>query len=172
MNKFIEIKGKRNIDKIDKIENPQRKECLNWELSDDFFTYKKQIEIINKLYLEDNFERDIFFKKEINKKITGYKFQDIKKKLIDISKLISLDQTIEKIMVAKLECFYCKDKCELVYKDIFAKKQWTLDRINNNQGHNWDNVVISCLECNIKRGDMDSERFKRGKQIKIVKKQF
>jgi len=28
------------------------------------------------------------------------------------------------------------------------------------------------LECNIKRGDMDSERFKRGKEIKIVRKQF
>ena len=106
------------------------------------------------------------------RKLTGYKYQDIKKKTINISKFISLEQTIEKIMEIKLYCFYCKEKCELIYKDIFAKKQWTLDRINNNQGHNWDNVVISCLECNIKRGDMDSERFKRGKQIQIVRKQF
>jgi len=170
--KSIEITGKRNIDKIDKIDNPQRKECLNWELSEDYFTYKKQIEIINKLYLEDPFEKNDFFKNEINKKLTGYKYQDIKKKTINISKFISLEQTIEKLMEIKLYCFYCKEKCELIYKDIFAKKQWTLDRINNIQGHNWDNVVISCLECNIKRGDMDSERFKRGKQIQIVRKQF
>ncbi len=57
-------------------------------------------------------------------------------------------------------------------KNIFEKKQWTLDRINNNEGHNHDNVVISCLDCNIKRGDMDSERFKKGKEIRIVRKQY
>mgnify|MGYP006446551527 CR=1 FL=1 len=107
----------------------------------------------------------------INNLIT-INFENVGKKTINISKFISLEQTIEKIMEIKLYCFYCKEKCELIYKDIFAKKQWTLDRINNNQGHNWDNVVISCLECNIKRGDMDSERFKRGKQIQIVRKQF
>jgi 5-methylcytosine-specific restriction endonuclease McrA len=75
-------------------------------------------------------------------------------------------------MLSKLKCFYCKETCHLLYQNIFEKKQWTLDRINNNQGHNTDNVVIACLECNIKRGDMDSERFKRGKEIKIVRKQF
>ena len=47
-----------------------------------------------------------------------------------------------------------------------------LDRINNNLGHNNDNVVISCYECNIKRGTMDYERFKKGKEIKIVRKSF
>ena len=96
----------------------------------------------------------------------------MQKKLIDLNKLISLDQTIELLVVSKLKCFYCKDKCSLLYKNIFEKKQWTLDRINNNEGHNHDNVVISCLDCNIKRGDMDSERFKKGKEIRIVRKQY
>lgn len=170
--KSIEIKGKRNIDKIENVENPRRKDSLHWKLSDDFFSNRKQIEIINSLYLENSFENDIFIRKEINKKITGYKNQDIKKKLIDLTKLISLDDTIEKLMLSKLKCFYCKENCHLLYQNIFEKKQWTLDRINNNQGHNTDNVVIACLECNIKRGNMDSERFKRGKEIKIVRKQF
>jgi hypothetical protein len=31
-----------------------------------------------------------------------------------------------------------------------------------------DNVVISCLECNLKKGTMDSERFKYGKQIGLT----
>ena len=170
--KSIEIKGKRNIDKIENVENPRRKDSLHWKFPDDFFSNRKQVEIINNLYLENSFEHDIFIKKEINKKITGYKYQDIKKKLIDLTKLISLNDTIEKLMLSKLKCFYCKETCHLLYQNIFEKKQWTLDRINNKQGHNTDNVVISCLECNIKRGDMDSERFKRGKEIKIVRKQF
>lgn len=92
--------------------------------------------------------------------------------MFDLNAFISLDQTIEKLVLSKLKCFYCKERCELLYKNVFAKKQWTLDRIDNDYGHNHNNVVICCLECNIKRGDMDSERFKRGKEIKIVRKLF
>ena len=91
---------------------------------------------------------------------------------MDTLNIISLEQTIEKLTVSKLTCYYCRDKCLLLYKDTLSKKQWTLDRIVNDKGHNHDNVVICCLECNVKRGDMDSERFKRGKQIKFVRKLF
>jgi len=170
--KTIIITGKRNIDKIQKIDIPLRKDTMKLDLNDSYYTYNKQIEILNKLYLEENQECETMLKREISKKITGYRSQDIQKKIIDLIKLISLDQTIELLLISKLKCFYCNDKCELLYKTIFAKKQWTLDRIDNNQGHNHDNVVICCLDCNVKRGNMDSDRFKRGKEIKIVRKQF
>ena len=100
------------------------------------------------------------------------KIKIFKKNIFDLNYFISLNQTIEKLVGSKLKCFYCNEKCELIYKDNFAKKQWTLDRIDNDMGHNESNVVICCLECNIKRGNMDSERFKKGKDIKIVRKQF
>jgi hypothetical protein len=170
----IDITGKRNIDKIQNVKNPLRKETIKWKLDDSYFTYNKQIQIINSLYLnqEQNQEQDILAKREISKKITGYKSQDIQKELLDLNGLISLDQTIEKLMISKLKCFYCKENCELLYKNTLAKKQWTLDRINNDYGHNHDNVVICCLECNIKKGEMDSDRFKQGKDIKIIRKLF
>jgi 5-methylcytosine-specific restriction endonuclease McrA len=170
--KSINITGKRNIDKINKVERPERKDTQSWNFDESFYTYTKQIEIVNNMYLDNSQEHEIILKREIEKKIRGYRNQDMQKKLIDLNKLISLDQTIELLVVSKLKCFYCKDKCSLLYKNIFEKKQWTLDRINNNEGHNHDNVVISCLDCNIKRGDMDSERFKKGKEIRIVRKQY
>lgn len=170
--KTIDITGKRNIDKINKTENPIRQDSIKMDIDDIYYTYNKQIEVINKLYLDEEQEMSQVFKREIKKKIMGYRNQDFKKKLIDLNMLISLEQTIDLLMRSKLKCFYCNDLCELVYKTIFSKKQWTLDRINNNNGHNYDNVVISCLECNVKRGNMDSERFKRGKNIKIVRKQY
>ena len=111
-------------------------------------------------------------KREIKKKINGYEKQDIQNNIHDKTNLISLTQTIEKLVISKLKCFYCKEQCELLYTRVFSKKQWTLDRINNAMGHNHDNVVICCLDCNVKRGNMDSNRFKRGKEIKIVRKQF
>ena len=168
----IDITGKRNIDKIRNIKNPERKETIKWNLDDSYFTYNKQIQIINSLYLNQEPEQNILAKREISKKINGYKSQDIQKELLDLNRLISLDQTIEKLMVSKLKCFYCKENCELLYKNTLAKKQWTLDRLNNEYGHNHDNVVICCLECNIKKGEMDSDRFKQGKDIKIIRKLF
>ena len=57
-----------------------------------------------------------------------------------------------------------------MYENVREKKQWTLDRLDNEQGHNKDNVVICCLECNIKRGTLDDEKFKFSKQMKIIKK--
>ena len=170
--KSIEITGKRNIDSLLNIKKPQRKDVTNWNMDVSYFTYLKQIQIINSLYLEQTIEHHILVKREITKKINGYKKQDIQKTLFDKDKIISLEQVIEILMESKLKCFYCHDNCELLYKDVLSKKQWTLDRISNNLGHNYDNVVVSCLECNVKRGDMDSQRFKRGKEIKIVRKQF
>ena len=170
--KSIDIVGKRNIDKIQKIQEPVRKDTVTWNLNDSCYTYPRQLQLINMLYLEQdtNIEGYMLLKREINKKLKGYKNQDIQKELFDLNGFISLDQCVEKLVLSKLKCFYCKEKCELLYKNVFAKKQWTLDRIDNDSGHNCDNVVICCLECNIKRGDMDSERFKRGKEIKIVRK--
>jgi hypothetical protein len=168
----IDITGKRNIDKIQNVKNPERKETIKWKLDDSYFTYNKQIQIINSLYLNQEQEQDILAKREISKKINGYKSQDVQKNLLDLNMLISLDQTIEKLMLSKLKCFYCKENCELLYKNTLAKKQWTLDRLNNEYGHNYDNVVICCLECNIKKGEMDSDRFKQGKEIKIIRKLF
>jgi RNase P subunit RPR2 len=124
------------------------------------------------MYLNESQDHEVLLKREMIKKINGYKNQDIQKNLINLIKLISLDQVVELLLISRLKCFYCKDNCNLLYKNVFAKKQWTLDRIDNSQGHNHDNVVICCLECNVKRGNMDSDRFKRGKEIKIVRKQF
>lgn len=38
----------------------------------------------------------------------------------------------------------------LLYKLVREPKQWTLDRIDNEYGHCVDNIVLSCLECNLK----------------------
>lgn len=168
--KSIKITGKRNLDKINKVEKPKRKQTENWALDNVYFTYNKQVEMINSLYLNQSFEYDTLLKREIDKKIKGYKNQDIQKTLLSSNKFISLDDTIEKLVSSKLKCYYCKDNCELLYRNVLSKKQWTLDRINNDLGHNDDNVVICCYECNVKRGDMDSQRFKDGKSIKIIKK--
>ena len=58
-----------------------------------------------------------------------------------------------------MKCTYCSCNMMLLYKEIKDPKQWTLDRIDNTMGHNTDNVVISCLECNLKRRNTNMKKF-------------
>ena len=172
--KKIEIKGKRNIDKINKEINPVRKESKKWDLEDEYYTYNKQLEIVNLLYLEEeSIDKTnkifLFFQKQIEKKIKGYQNQDEYKKIYDDKWFVDLNYVIEKMVICKLNCYYCGDCCKLIFKEVLCKKQWTLDRIDNDYGHNRENVVICCLDCNLKRGSIDSNRYKMGKQLKINK---
>jgi 5-methylcytosine-specific restriction endonuclease McrA len=150
----------------------KRAACEKWNLPDNYFTYSHQFSIVSKLYM--NLENDVIenrdiYIKEITKKLSGYKRQDIDKDIYSKNIFISLEELIEKLLCSKLKCFYCKTACELIYENILSKRQWTLDRIENDAGHNADNVVICCLECNLKRGTMDSDRFKYGKQLRFKK---
>ena len=49
--------------------------------------------------------------------------------------------------------------------------QWTLDRLDNSIAHTTDNVVISCLNCNLKKGRKNEEDFTFTKQLTITKKE-
>jgi 5-methylcytosine-specific restriction endonuclease McrA len=150
----------------------KRAACEKWNLPAHYFTYSHQFGVVSKLYM--NLENDIIenrdiYIKEITKKLSGYKRQDTDKYVYSKDTFISLEDVIDKLLCSKLKCFYCKSACELIYENILSKHQWTLDRIENDAGHNADNVVICCLECNLKRGTMNSGRFKYGKQLKFKK---
>lgn len=65
--KSIEITGKRNIDKIQNVKNPERKNTVNWIIDESYFTYYKQIQVINSIYLEQTHEQETLLKKLIKK---------------------------------------------------------------------------------------------------------
>ena len=48
-------------------------------------------------------------------------------------------------------------------------KQWSVDRIDNNKGHNSDNFHIACLKCNLTRRRQNDDKFLYTKQLHIVK---
>lgn len=167
------IEGKRNVDKLlnnnDKVK-PKRARTLKWTIDDAFFDYNKQMEVLRRLIADDPaLEERKFFIKEIKNKLDGYARQDTENDVKDLSAFISLNATIELLLVGKLRCAYCRECCELIYKDVMAPRQWTLDRVDNDRGHNDGNVVLACLAFNLQRRTMDAERFKFGKQLRIIK---
>ena len=165
--KKIKITGKHNIDKVENIKTPERL-LNNTKITEDMMKHNKQIEYINLLFLDNEFPEKTFINSEITKKKNSYQQQDLKKNRLDDT-FITSDKIIEKLVSSKLKCHYCKSQTLLVYKHVRDNKQWTLDRINNDICHSFENVVISCLECNLKRRRTNYDKFKFTKQLKIKK---
>jgi hypothetical protein len=138
-----------------------------------------QRDLIQCLYLENdestekqlsrNNDKKIIMR-EIKNKLQGYKQQDKKNNFYDINFFISLYDVYELLILSKLKCYYCKNDTPVLYNNSKQQNQWTLDRIENDQGHNKENCVISCLKCNLDRKTLDCKKFLFTKQMKIVKK--
>lgn len=169
--KNIILTGKRNIDKINNIDKPQREAINKYQFKNNYEKHEDQITLLNKLFLQDETcKQDIEqLNKILNDKKKSYYYQDIQKKVYEKENFISLDEIIDLLVASKLKCNYCREKCFIIYKEVLFSYQWTLDRINNDIGHIKDNVVISCLKCNLQRKTMDYERFEWGKKLKIKK---
>ena len=169
--KNIVLTGKRNIDKINNVDKPKREAINKYNFKNDYEKHADQIVLLNKLFLQDETcKEDIEqLKKILNDKKKSYYYQDIQKKIYEKDNFISLDEIIDLLVASKLKCNYCREKCFIIYKEVLFSYQWTLDRINNDMGHNKDNLVISCLKCNLQRKTMDYERFEWGKKLKIKK---
>ncbi len=150
-------------------ERKERKIIQKWKYKDFLLESKNHIGIINQLFLEQSFNGDNTTKKELHKKINSYKQQDIKKDK-NLDGLISYEELLEKLVVSKLKCYYCRKDVLLLYENNREQKQWTLDRLDNSLGHTKDNVVVCCLKCNLERRCLNDEKFLFTKQMRIIKK--
>ena len=127
----------------------------------------KEIMHLNMLYLGTP---NPVIDKELKKKLSSYKQQDRVKKKHDADKFITMTSLVQKLVESQLKCHYCQDMVHITGDKKREKKQWTLDRIDNNLGHLEDNVVIACLDCNLKRRCIDKDKFMFTKRLKVDKK--
>ncbi len=102
-------------------------------------------------------------------KQSGYKSQDTAKEFYDPARFIQIPDIIHLLAESNLSCFYCKKWTTLFYENVRDPRQWSLERLSNAEGHNRDNVVIACLECNMRRRTMYYERYLVTKQLKVNK---
>ena len=167
--KKIIITGKSNIEAVKGIKHKQRSTMK--DLSDvNIFDIKYQVNDIKKIFGNCEFPYKMIYISELKKKLSSYKQQDIRKNKLDNDLFITFDELIEKMIISKHRCFYCKKLCKVLFKDLRDPDQWTLERKDNSIGHNTENVEICCYKCNIKRGTKNSEAFRFAKQMKIIKK--
>jgi len=180
LSKIINITGTNNKYQMKKInerniekEVKKRVQSEKWSFSDENYEYSNQIKMIidisnnNLTYMNEVSKIAI---QEINKKIYGYKQQDKLKKLFNENKFLTFDSIINKMIECELKCRYCKIGMNVLYDISREVKQWSVDRIDNDLGHNIDNFHLACLDCNLKRRRRTDEKFLFTKQLNIVKK--
>ena len=152
------------------INQKQNEKKNNNKIDDNLFNKEEHITALNKLFLNEEFEGDKQIKQEITKKRNSYKNQDRKKNRLKDDIFISYEELLEKMVISKLKCNYCKDDMLLIYKNKRENKQWTLDRIDNKICHSSLNTVISCLSCNLQKRTRDDNKFRYTKQMRLIKK--
>jgi hypothetical protein len=183
--KAINITGKNNIDKMNKIGNESYKAIRKHMMTFDETLYPniKQLELLREILHDvsnnnnnnDPGDEKVFesikslLKSELHHKIQGYKGQDLKKEIHHADSLIVITDVLTKLCESNLTCFYCKKPLVVLYKNVREPLQWTLDRIDNDLSHTRDNTCIACLKCNLQRRRMDIAKFTFTKQIKINK---
>jgi len=161
MEKLIIVKGKQNryhMKKVLKQNLPTDRANMNFD--ETFFDYEFQKKCLN----DKTGECYQIMIQHINKKLKGYKNQDnLKNRKTDVD----LNDVLK--LFDQLLCSYCDENILILYKLKLEPKQWTLDRIDNNLGHEKGNVVLSCLKCNLERRCKNKEKFDFTKKMKIVK---
>jgi hypothetical protein len=105
---------------------------------------------------------------QLSSKLSSYKQQDIEKNILDSISIVKLTELFELLTTSNLACYYCSQSILLLYSNVREKTQWTLDRIDNSKGHNVDNVLIACLDCNLKRRNKNKNAFHFTKNLTIV----
>ena len=178
--KKINIHGQHNrymikkltIDSTIKKATKKRVDSLKWNFSDEYFKYNKQIELLKDIFANNFITNDDVSKivfQQINTKISGYKQQDILKKHYDCHKFIDFKNIIVKLIECDLKCRYCREQMTILYDVSREMNQWSVDRIDNDMGHNNDNYHLACLDCNLKRRRQTDKNFLFTKQLSIIK---
>jgi hypothetical protein len=175
-----QIKKLTNKDDINKLK--LRKEPQKWKLSEEVYERKFQLVLLYSRNKEEgdkdtsqeknakNEEIYKLMKQQLERKLSNYKQQDINKNIYDSTNIINFEETRKKLIESNLLCYYCNKEILVLYEIVRENYQWTLDRIDNSLGHNKNNVLISCLQCNLKRRKQGKDAFLFTKQLQIVKK--
>jgi 5-methylcytosine-specific restriction endonuclease McrA len=146
----------------------KRVACKKWKIGDDILAHSVQQEIIQH---EDATIVELcpLIKQQVDLKLYSYKQQDLKKEMFLEDDFITFAETLQHLRDCNLLCAYCNEGVLVLYENVRDPHQWSLDRIDNDLGHNRGNLVIACLQCNLKRRRTKMSSFLFTKQMKLVK---
>jgi hypothetical protein len=137
-----------------------------------YASHAQQVKALNCMYLNHQNLDIADINSELLSKLNGYKQQDLRRTLYTPEEFITMDALVEKLVAAKLRCFYCDTHVHILYATVREPTQWSLDRIDNEQGHSATNTVISCLQCNLRRRRTSHKHFVFTSNLTVFKKSY
>jgi hypothetical protein len=149
---------KKVYDKTDK-DKKKKVETNTWDLNEQELSFQTQLEVLKDIHNISFNKLSSLIVAHIKTKLSSYKHQDNLKNLFLESEFVTFDYTIDLLITCELKCHYCSCEMYLLYEFVREMKQWSLDRIDNDIGHNKNNLVVSCLECNLKRRRTNKDAF-------------
>jgi phage anti-repressor protein len=159
---------------IQKKRDKKRVEAETWTFDKEFYSTEQQLSLIREILNNGclpNTDLGKLIAQQIKKKMSGYKQQDQLKKLYNAEMFLTFQSLIEKMIECELKCYYCCKEMHILYDIQRESSQWSVDRIDNDLGHNTNNYYLACLECNLKRRRRSDTKFLITKQLKIVKQE-
>jgi hypothetical protein len=155
----------------EKKEKKKKVETNTWGLNEEELSFDTQLDILKNIHNNvssiNNYKLTNFITSHIKTKISSYKHQDILKNIFLEPDFVTFDYIIDLLNECNMKCHYCACETYLLYEFVREMKQWSLDRINNDIGHNKGNLVIACLECNLKRRRTNKDAFFMTKNLTI-----
>jgi hypothetical protein len=162
MKKNIEIEGIRHRYWMKKVIDPEDALKPKYKKKGKVLSPREQLQNVTDISKES--------KESIVNKINGYKQQDILKRRLDVNNFIDFEFVHKMLIDSKLHCHYCQETVLIIYDIVREMKQWSLDRIDNTIGHNKQNVLVCCLECNLKRRNKSTDSFLFTKRLIVEKR--
>jgi len=111
-NALNKVKQKELIKEQVKEKNKKRVESERWDFGSENYDYNNQIKMIRDIlknnYNHNNDNVSKIALQQINKKIYGYKQQDIIKKLFNKTEFITLQSVVNKMVECELKCLKMK----------------------------------------------------------------
>ena len=123
-----------------------------------------QLSDVAAAYMDENISNDV--RSLVRDKVISYAGQDRRKKR---ETDLSIERVLEIMVAAKMLCHYCSCSLKVHYVHVRDPQQWTLDRIDNDLGHTIDNVLVCCLDCNLRRRTTDQAKFEFTKRLSLEK---
>jgi hypothetical protein len=156
----------------EKKEKKKKVETNTWGLNEVELSFDTQLDILKNIFNNNNnsindSKLTNFITSHIKTKISRYTHQDLLKNIFLEPEFITFNDIINLLNECNMKCHYCACETYLLYEFVREMKQWSLDRINNDIGHNKGNLVIACLECNLKRRRTNKDAFFMTKNLTI-----
>jgi len=159
---------KKVYDKKEK-EKKKKVETNTWDLNEDELSFQTQLQVLKDIHNSLFNKLSCLIVSHIKTKISSYKHQDVLKNIFLESDFVTFVYVVDLLNKCELKCHYCSCEMYLLYEFVREMKQWSLDRIDNDIGHNKNNLVVSCLECNLKRRRTNKDAFFITKNLTITK---